>query len=64
MGPDLGLIKVRGDGGPSQALTHPDTAAGELGYWAPDALPGGRAVIFTSYRHPTSRIDAIDLEGS
>jgi serine/threonine-protein kinase len=56
-----GLGRVSGAGGPVEELTVPDTAAGEIGHWAPDALPGGRVVLFTSYRRPASRIEAYDL---
>ncbi len=55
------LGRVSANGGSVETLTVPDTASGEIGHWAPDALPGGKAVIFTSYRRPASRIEAYDL---
>ena len=57
-----GLGRVSSTGGPVEELTVPDTAAGEVGHWSPVALPGGKAVLFTSYRRPASRIEALDLK--
>ncbi len=59
---DWGLGRLPTAGGLVEILSAPDTAAGEIGHWAPEALPGGRAVLFTSYRRPASRIEAVDLE--
>jgi eukaryotic-like serine/threonine-protein kinase len=56
-----GLGRMASSGGPVEQLTVPDTATGEIGHWAPDPLPGGTAVLFTSYRRPVSRIEALDL---
>jgi len=61
LAPNWGLGRFPSSGGPVEQLTVPDTAAGEIGHWAPDPLPGGKAVLFTSYRRPVSRIEAIDL---
>jgi len=61
VGRNWGLARVSSSGGTVDVLTEPDTAAGEIGHWAPVALPGGTAVVFTSYRRPVSRIEAYDL---
>jgi Tol biopolymer transport system component/tRNA A-37 threonylcarbamoyl transferase component Bud32 len=61
LAPNWGLGRFPSSGGVVEQLTVPDTAAGEIGHWAPDPLPGGKAVLFTSYRRPVSRIEAIDL---
>ncbi len=57
-----GLARVSANGGDLEHLTQPDTANGEIGHWTPQVLPEGNAVIFTSYRRPTTRIEAYDLE--
>jgi tRNA A-37 threonylcarbamoyl transferase component Bud32 len=56
-----GLGRVSSAGGPVEVLALPDTAAGEIGLWSADALPGGNAVVFTSYRRPVTRIEAFDI---
>ena len=56
-----GLARVSANGGDFGELIAPDTANGEIGHWGPQILPDGNAVIFTSYRRPTSRIEAYDL---
>jgi serine/threonine-protein kinase len=56
-----GLGRLASTGGAVETVTVPDTAAGEIGHWSPEALPGGKAVLFTSYRRPVSRIEALDL---
>ncbi|HSM49872.1 MAG TPA: protein kinase, partial [Thermoanaerobaculia bacterium] len=58
-----GLYRVPAAGGASERLTTPDSAGGELGHWWPDALPGGRRVVFTAFRTPVdrSRIGVLDL---
>jgi len=56
-----GLGRVSSAGGPVELLAVPDTAAGEIGLWSADALPGGNAVVFTSYRRPVTRIEAFDI---
>jgi Tol biopolymer transport system component len=59
-----GLFRISQDGGARESLTKPDRAAGELGHWWPQILPGGRAVLFTAFRSPpdTSRIGVVFLE--
>jgi eukaryotic-like serine/threonine-protein kinase len=71
--PDDGVVVVRsrvglqlldGAGRPVRRLTTLDTARGEFGHWYPQALPGGRAVLFNSYATPLtrSRIEVVDVE--
>ena len=62
LAPNWGIGRVSSAGGPVEQLTVPDTAAGEVGHWYPAALPGGRAILFVSYRRPASRIEALDLK--
>ena len=45
--PNSGLLRVSADGGETEVLTTPDTAAGEADHWFPSVLPGGRAALFT-----------------
>ncbi len=45
-----GLWRVSSAGGAAEALTTPDTAAGENTHRWPQALPGGEAVLFTAHR--------------
>ena len=59
--PNWGLGRLSSAGGPVERLTAPDTAAGEIGHFRPFPLPGGRAVLFTSYRRPVARIEVLDL---
>ncbi len=40
----------------------PDTANGEIAHWKPQGQPDGNAVVFTSYRRPTTRIEVYDLD--
>jgi eukaryotic-like serine/threonine-protein kinase len=58
---DWGFARVAREGGPLEPLIGPDTSAGEIGLWSPGALPGGEAVVFTSYRRPAPRIEAFEL---
>ena len=44
---DTGLQQVAAGGGPLTVLTRPDAARGEADHVWPEALPGGRAVLFT-----------------
>ena len=60
--PNWGMGRLSSAGGRVEQLTVPDTAAGEIGSWSPSPLPGGHAVLFTSYRRPKSRIEALDLK--
>ncbi len=50
-----GLWRVPDSGGMPEMLTEPDASDGELGHWWPQLLPGGREVLFTSYRTPVDR---------
>ena len=61
---DDGLWKVPSSGGSPEVLTEPDQSVDELNHSWPDHLPGGRAVIFTSFRLPLSesRIELLDLQ--
>jgi Tol biopolymer transport system component len=45
--PATGLQRISANGGTPTALTHPDHARGEADHLWPEALPGGRAVLFT-----------------
>ncbi|MCI0343924.1 MAG: hypothetical protein L0221_00585, partial [Chloroflexi bacterium] len=58
-----GLFRVSAEGGEAERLTTPDRAAGELGHWWPDPLPGARRVVFTAFRTPVdrSRVGVLDL---
>jgi Tol biopolymer transport system component len=49
-----GLRRVAASGGTAELITHPDQRRGEAFHWWPDALPGGRAVLFTNQRGPGS----------
>ena len=42
-----GLLRVPSSGGEPQVITVPDSKAGEIDHVWPEALPGGRAVLFT-----------------
>ena len=55
---------MRPSGGPSEFVTHVDTAAGDaVDSWA-DALPGGRGLLFMAgtLNNTNQRIQALDLE--
>jgi serine/threonine-protein kinase len=64
--PETGLQQVAAGGGDVTVLTRPDRAEGELDHLWPEALPGGRAVLFTIV--PTTggvdeaQIAVLDLE--
>ena len=60
----VGLQLLDGAGRPVRRLTTLDTKRGEFGHWYPQALPGGRAVLFNSYATPLarSRIEVVDVE--
>jgi serine/threonine-protein kinase len=51
-GPAAGLriMRVRAEGGTPEAVATPDRARGELFYYWPEALPGGRTVLVTVWR--------------
>jgi Tol biopolymer transport system component len=42
-----GLLRVASSGGDPKPITVPDSKAGEIDHVWPEALPGGRAVLFT-----------------
>src|SRR5262245_28410237 len=44
---DTGLQRISAAGGPLTVLTRADRAQGEADHFWPEALPGGRAVLFT-----------------
>jgi Tol biopolymer transport system component/tRNA A-37 threonylcarbamoyl transferase component Bud32 len=50
-----GLWRVSNSGGAAVQLTQLDTARREFAHWSPQVLPGGDAVIYTSYATPISR---------
>ena len=58
-----GLWRVSAEGGTPERLTTLDTLRHEFNHWNPQALPGGKAVIFTSYATPLARarVEAVDL---
>ena len=45
--PETGLQQVAAGGGPVTVLTRPDQGKGEADHVWPEALPGGRALLFT-----------------
>jgi serine/threonine-protein kinase len=55
-----GLQQVAATGGPATVLTHPDRTRGEAGHVWPEALPGGRALLFT-IAPTTGRVDAAQI---
>ena len=60
-----GLWRVSADGGDAEQLTTPDVAAGELGHWWPQILPGDQAVVYTAFSTPaeTTRLVVRSLTG-
>ncbi len=46
--PGVGLLRVSSAGGTPQTLTTPDQASQELAHRWPQALPGGKAVLYTA----------------
>ena len=46
-GGTTGLMRVRATGGPREQVTTVDTAGGQVDHFWPQALPGGRGVLFT-----------------
>jgi hypothetical protein len=60
-----GLLRVASSGGDAQTITVPDTKAGESDHLWPEALPGGRAVLFTVMSGggiANAQIAAVDLQ--
>jgi len=51
----MGLWQIPASGGTAQKLTAPDAARKELGHWWPQALPNGKAVLFTAFSTPLER---------
>ena len=60
---DGAVARVPAAGGPIERLTTPDFSV-EYSHWYPQALPGGKGVVFTIYRWPDLRSDiaVVDLE--
>ncbi len=60
---NAGLWSVPASGGTAKQLTRLDSTRHEFAHWFPQALPGGRAAIFTNYATPFSdaRIEAVVL---
>ena len=60
---NTGLFRVPAAGGEPEMLTKPDIEKGELGHWWPQVLPGGRAILYTSYTPPVknAKIEVLDL---
>jgi len=59
-----GLWIVPSTGGQSRQVTTLDTKRKEFNQWYPEVLPGGQAMIYTSYSTPisTARIEAYDFK--
>ena len=60
-----GLLRVPSSGGDPKVITVPDPKAGEIDHVWPEALPGGRAVLFTVVSAggvPNAQIAALDLQ--
>ncbi|MBC7791225.1 MAG: protein kinase [Anaerolineae bacterium] len=59
-----GLWSVPSAGGRSRQITQLDSARKHFNHWYPQALPNGKAVIYTAYATPIGRasIEAVDLE--
>jgi Tol biopolymer transport system component len=49
MMPGVGLVRVSSSGGPTEAVTRPDPTLGEVTHRWPQALPGGKAILFTAH---------------
>ncbi|MDH4351691.1 MAG: hypothetical protein OEW56_11130, partial [Gemmatimonadota bacterium] len=56
-----GLRRVPANGGPVESLTQVDTAAGEIGHYWPQLLPGGRGVLFTIWRDRLYDASTMDI---
>jgi serine/threonine-protein kinase len=60
-----GLLRVPSAGGDPKTITVPDTKAGEIDHLWPEALPGGRVVLFTVMSGSgiaNSQIAAVELQ--
>jgi len=53
-----GLQRVSTEGGEPEPLTQLDEAAGELGHWWPQVLPGEKKILFTVWRAGSGLNDA------
>ncbi|HSQ32041.1 MAG TPA: protein kinase [Gemmatimonadaceae bacterium] len=56
-----GLVRMRPDGSGRETVTLVDTAHGESDHVWPDALPGGKAVLFTIRRRMGPAVAVLDL---
>jgi serine/threonine-protein kinase len=59
-----GLFRVSANGGTPNALTRPDLKKGEISHRWPEILPGGKAVLFTSWtggNFDDARIEVLSL---
>jgi serine/threonine-protein kinase len=58
-----GLSRVGAQGGPTEVLTKPDTAAGENSHRWPQVLPNGKGIVFTIWKGSAdaSRVAWLDL---
>jgi Tol biopolymer transport system component len=58
-----GLWRISAEGGEPELVTRPDSTAGELGHWWPQALPEGHALLYTAYGPSAAqaRIEAVDV---
>jgi len=59
-----GLFRVSANGGTPQGLTRPDLKKGEISHRWPEILPGGQAVLFTSWtggNFDDARIEVLSL---
>jgi len=59
--PAVGLQRVSSAGGPATILTRPDAAKGEADHIWPEALPGGRGVLYT-VTATTGGLDAAQIK--
>ena len=59
-----GLVRLSPGGVTADTLTSISAAEREFAHWYPQVLPGGDALIYTSYRSPVdaSRIEALNLK--
>ena len=64
---DTGLVRIHPETGEREAITEPNRAEREKGHRFPDALPGGKAILFTSTAiditsFDDAKIRVLDLE--
>jgi len=60
--PSSALMRISGSGGAPEPLTTLDETQGELTHRWPQALPGGKAVLFTSYNQTLGNFDDATVE--